>query len=71
MICSHKLELKERECLRLENHWKNENKESCLTKIHSIKKAIRGLHLRRTELQKDCVAKHDFVENIKDPNQAK
>ncbi|CAI4233392.1 unnamed protein product [Auanema sp. JU1783] len=50
-----KLEIKQRECLELEQTLKHRSTDSCSSRKWQLKTQLNGLHLRRTELARDCL----------------
>ncbi|VDO27506.1 unnamed protein product [Haemonchus placei] len=70
-----RLEAKQNECLLMERNIQMSSTDICTRKKWDIKMALNGLHLRRSELARDCVQKNikdaTVSESILDPEELK
>ncbi|XGW10046.1 hypothetical protein V3C99_011931 [Haemonchus contortus] len=73
--CMQRLEAKQNECLLMERNIQMSSTDICTRKKWDIKMALNGLHLRRSELARDCVQKNikdaTVSESILDPEELK
>lgn len=65
VACQQRLELEERQCVRLKNsNKKYQNKTECLMLIDEARAAVDGLQLRKTELEKDCAMRNSGGDSL-------